>query len=87
MLCFIIDGQMLREMIKKLRFYLCIYYLFFKKLLFLPLTFSPDGGNGRRAWLRAMFSQGSASSILVLGTISGYRVGVSDEPLTNNLHI
>ncbi len=38
-------------------------------MLFLqPL--SPGGGNGRRAWLRAMSPLGGASSILVLGTIT-----------------
>ena len=49
-----------------------------KILLLRPLSncLGPSGGNGRRAWLRAMFSQGSASSILVLGTKGNWSVGL-----------
>ena len=49
-------------------------FLKFKNnITFADLKKSPDGGNGRRAWLRAMSPLGGASSILVLGTESGIK--------------
>lgn len=36
----------------------------------------PDGGIGRRARLKIWFSQGSAGSIPVLGTINGSKINI-----------
>ena len=47
----------------------CLNPLEKQKMFYFCKTFSPGGGIGRRAWLRAMFRLRSASSILVLGTV------------------
>ncbi len=62
-----IDYQSVEESFKKFEFLFCslISAPYFRN----PIQKSPDGGIGRRARLKIWFSQESAGSIPVLGTL------------------